>query len=297
MVAAGRSLLCRSLRILTLLSLILTPACVTTPGMLESVGNGGAELVDLTHTLSPQLPVQLDTAGFQSVPFKTLERDGLSVQRFAISDNTGTHIEAPARLISSQTSVDKLPLRQFMGPGVLLDVTAKVKQDPTYKVSREDIAQWESDHGPIPNDAILIVRTDWSQRFGTPEKYGNVQNGKPVYPGISEEAVDFLVRERRVQALGIDTASLYAGSGNTPGQRLFLSSGRYHINNLTGLEAVPAKGATFLAVPLKVQGGPSAPARVLAIIPRVRSEVEPGKKKVEQSTEMGSDSAQPGMMR
>lgn len=297
MVSAGRNLLRWTLQGLTLLSLLLSAACVTTQGMLESVGNGGAELVDLTHTLGPKLPIQLDTAGFQAVPFKTLERDGLSVQRFAISDNSGTHIEAPARLISSQTSVDKLPLRQFLGPGVLIDVSAKVKQDPAYKVSREDIAQWESDHGPIPNDAILLVRTDWASHFNTPEKYGNVQNGKPVYPGIAEEAVDFLVRERRVQALGIDTASLYAGSGNTPGQRLFLSSGRYHINNLTGLEAVPAKGSTVIAVPLKVEGGPSAPARVLAIIPRVRSEVEPGKKKVDQSTEMGSDSAQPGMMR
>lgn len=275
--------------------LFFSVGCVTTSGALERLAAGEAEAVDLTHTLNTQLPVLPNSAAYQQAPLKTLEKDGETVNRFVLADNTGTHIEAPSRLISSQTSVDRLPVRQFVGAGVVIDVTASVNQNPGYKLTLSDVQQWESDNGPIPTDAILLVRTGWSSRYNVSERYWNADaSGKPVFPGISEEAVDFLVRERRVQALGIDTASLYLGSGNTAGQRMFLTSGRFHINNLAALEQVPAKGSTIIAVPLKIQNGPGAPARVLAIIPKARTEVEPGKKKVEGQGEVGADPNQNG---
>lgn len=275
--------------------LMFSAGCVTTSGALERLSVGEAEAVDLTHPLHPQVVILPDSAPFQQASFKTLEKDGEIVNRFAMADNTGTHIEAPSRLISSQTSVDRLPVRQFVGAGVVINITNAVNENPAYKLSLNDVQQWESDNGPIPTDAIVLVRTGWSSRYNSAERYWNADaSGKPVFPGISEEAVDFLVRERRVQALGIDTASLYLGSGNTPGQRTFLTSGRFHINNLTGLDQLPAKGSTILAIPLRIQGGPGSPARVLAIIPKARTEVEPGKKKVEGQGELGADPNQSG---
>lgn len=273
--------------------LLLSSACVATSGALEKLSLGEAEMVDLTHPLSLQTPVVPESAPFKVVELLTLEKDGQRVDRFSLADNTGTHVEAPARLLSSQATVDKLPTRQFIGPGVVVDVTTAVTQEPGYKVSKNDILQWEGDNGPVPPDAIVLIRTGWSARYATPERYWNADAaGKPVFPGISEDAVDFLVRERRVQALGIDTASLYEGSGNSAGQRLFLTSGKFHINNLQGLDQVPAKGSTIVAVPLRIQGGPGAPARVLAIIPKAKSEIEPGKKKVEGGAEMGAEPGQ-----
>lgn len=276
--------------------LLVGTGCATTSGALERLQSGEAEMADLTWPLSPQLPVHSDSAAFQLQAFRMIERDGLAVNRFAMADTTGTHLEAPARLVSSQTPVDRLPAAQLIGPGVVVDVKAKVAQDPAYRVQKTDIEQWEADNGPIPPDAIVVIRTGWSERYMDPARYQNVgADGKPVYPGISEDAVAFLVRERRVQGLGIDTASLYAGSGSSAGQKLFLTSGKYHLNNLTELDRLPSKGATLLALPLRIQNGPGAPARVLAIIPKAKSAVEPGKKKVQGEGDVGG-SQSPGMM-
>lgn len=281
---------------LLLVGLFLGTGCVTTTGALERLQTGEAEMTDLSWPLSPQLPVQADSAAFQLQAFRLIERDGLAVNRFAMADTTGTHLEAPARLVSSQTPVDRLPASQLVGPGVVIDVKAKVAQQPGYTLQKTDIEQWEADNGPIPPDAIVLIRTGWSERYADPSRYQNVgAEGKPVYPGIGEEAAAFLVRERRVQGLGIDTASLYAGSGSTAGQKLFLTSGKYHLNNLTELDRLPPKGSTLLALPLRIQGGPGAPARVLAIVPKAKSEVEPGKKKVQGEGDVGSGQ-NPGMM-
>lgn len=270
--------------------------CATTQGVFEKTLMGQAEFVDLTHPLNNQVTAGAEGVAFQWTPGRAPDNTGALTGRMSMLETAGTYIEAPARLVAGNVSVDRLPPSLLMGYGAVVDVRKAVNEAPGYQVTRSDIESWESDHGPIPSESILVIRTGWSERWATPARYANVSaEGKPLYPGISSDAVDFLMRERRVHAIGIDTPSPYAGSGNEPGQRAFLLSGKLHINNLTNLDQLPPSGTFIIAMPLKVQGSGAAPARVIAIMPQKKTEIEPGKKKMEQNTEMGgSRTGQPG---
>jgi len=271
--------------------LVCSVGCATTQGIVENALAGDSEFVELTHSLRTGAP-SADAFRAHTEPVTTIDRNGKALNRIIIFENSGTNIEAPARLITGAVSVDHLPLSLFMGYGVVVDISKKVERDPSYSLQRSDLEEWEAEHGPIPTESILLVRTGWDSRWQTPDRYLNRDKaGKPRFPGISADAIEFVVRERRVHALGIDTPSVYEGSGNTSGQHTFLTSGKYHINNLTGLDRLPIKGALIIATPLKIEHGTGAPARVIAIIPRKKTEVEPGKKKVEQDTSGGMDNS------
>ncbi len=262
-------------------------ACATTQGVFEKAVEGESEFIDLSHHLGKSTPPTMEGVRYKAQAIGHMTERGVPLHKLELAEDMGTHIEAPARLVSTNVSVDDLPLGLLMGYGVVIDVTEDVQENAAYTVTRERIEQWESDYGPIPAESILLFRTGWSAKWGTPAYFGMDADGIPHFPGISAEAIDFLVRERRVHALGIDTASIYAGSGNETGQKTFLMAGRYHINNLTNLDRLPPTGSFVVASPLALEDAGSAPARVLAIIPREPSDVEPGKKKVEQETETG----------
>lgn len=275
---------------------VLGGCATTNQGAFEKLILDQARIVDLTHPLKLGIPTGLEGEPFRIAPAQAPDSAEFYINRFSMAETTGTNIEAPARIVSSAPSVDQLPSGQLMGYGIVVDITKAVKDYPGYQVTKSDIEVWESDHGPVPAEAIVLIRTGWSERWSTPERYYNRdKDGNPQYPGISAEAVDFLIRERRVHALGIDTMSLYLGSGNAPGQRAFLLTGKYHINNLTNLDRLPTTGAVIIAIPLRIEGGTGAPARVLAIVPQEKTEVEPGKKKVEQGNDAGMQQGNPGM--
>ena len=265
-------------------------------GAFERVLSGESRLVELSHPMRAGMPVMPGGEGFESVEVMSIGQEGLYVNRISMDENTGTNLEAPARVIANTPSVDQLPARQFLGHGVVLDVREAVAEQPGYQVSRSDIDIWESDHSTIPQESIVLIWTGWGERWESPERYLNRDaQGKAVYPGISAEAVEFLIRERRVHGLGIDTMSLYAGSGDEPGQRDFLMTGKFYLNNLANLDKLPARGAVILAIPLRIEGGSGSPARVLAIIPQEKTAVVPGKKRVDEGTDAGFDQSSPRM--
>ncbi len=266
-------------------------------GAFEKVFAGQSRVVDLSHPIEDGMRAGLDQGACRVQAVQTLESDGMYVNQVVLSEATGTNIEAPARVLAGSPTVDRLPLRQFMGYGVVIDITEQVADDPGYRLKQSDIEVWESDHGAIPPEAIVLIRTGWDARWSDTERYVNRDSsGRPVFPGISAEAVDFLIRERRVHAVGIDTMSLYLGSGNETGQRGLLVTGKFHINNLTHLDQLPPRGSVVMAFPICIAGGSGAPARVLAIIPQEKTAVEPGKKKVEQGSDAGFDQSRPGAM-
>ncbi len=283
--------------LLPALVLLATGCTAANQGAFEKVFSGESRVVDLSHPIADGLVSGQEAGPCTVRPLQTLDVDGRNVNLLSMPETAGTNIEAPARVLSSGATVDRLPLMQFMGYGVVLDIRDKVSDRPDYALTQHDIELWEADHGAIPPEAIVLIRTGWDSRWGDPERYWNAgPDGKPHFPGVSAEAADFLIRERRVHAIGVDTASPYLGSGDTSGQRAFLVTGKFHINNLTHLEELPVRGAVVLAFPIPVAGGSGAPARVLAIIPQEKTAVEPGKKKVQQGNEAGFEQNRPGAM-
>jgi kynurenine formamidase len=190
---------------------------------------------------------------------------------FAASEHMGTHIDSPIHFGEGKVATDQLTLRQLVGPAVVIDIQRACAANPDYQLARADIASWEKANGRIPAGAIAVVRTGWSRFWSDRARYmgsaaaGDVRNLH--FPGVSPEAASTLA-ERRVDGVGIDTASLDHGpSTKFRAHRILNGAGIYGLENLANLDRLPPSGSAIIALPMKIRGGSGGPARVIAILP------------------------------
>ncbi len=224
-----------------------------------------AHIVDLTQGISRgQATVSTTSHGLIPRPISEVvhsHSDRTSDKYFP------TRLQAPARYAPGLWTVDQIPPERLFAPLAVIDVRARVQQDPGYQLSVADIANWEQTHGQIPQGAVVMARTGRASRWDSPRDSRNHDSdGAPHFPGFSLQAVKFLVQGRKVVGLGIDTASLDSGDvSNSAASNYCLSHSVYQIENIANLEKAPQAGGLALVAPAKLQGSSSAPVRVLAL--------------------------------
>jgi kynurenine formamidase len=190
---------------------------------------------------------------------------------FTTSEHLGTHIDSPIHFAEGKATTDQVPLRQLIGPAAVIDISRACAGNRDYQLSRSDIQLWEKAHGRIPAGAIVLVRTGWAAFWTDRARYmGSAAAGDARhlhFPGISAEAAKMLV-ERRVDGVGIDTASLDHGpSADFAAHRVLNGAGIYGLENLANLDRVPATGGTVVALPVKIRNGTGGPVRVIVLLP------------------------------
>jgi kynurenine formamidase len=190
---------------------------------------------------------------------------------FAASEHLGTHIDSPIHFAEGQATTDTIPLRQLVGPALVIDISAPASANADYLLSAADVGAWEKKNGRIPAGAIVLVRTGWASRWPDRARYMGTDAPGDVehlhFPGISPEAAKVLV-ERRVDGVGIDTASLDHGpSKDFQTHRILGLAGIYGLENVAALDRLPAKGATLIALPMKIRNGTGGPVRIIAMLP------------------------------
>lgn len=238
---------------------------------LAQLASGELKIVDLTWALNAE---NAFWPGDQYEPFHlrtiaTLERDGVLSKAFATPEHLGTHLDAPNHFERNQPSVDQIPAEQLFAPGVVIDVSAAVMADPDYRLGVEDIERWESEHGPIPQRAVVLLHTGWSRFWGNPVRYQNRDvRGKLHFPGYSQEAAEFLIARRDIKGLGIDTLSIDHGlSRDFIVHHVVNRYARYGLENVARLGELPARGFYVVVAPIKIETGSGGPTRLFAIVP------------------------------
>jgi kynurenine formamidase len=197
-----------------------------------------------------------------------------AANNFFTSEHGGTHLDAPLHFAEGAQAVDQVPLERLVGQAVVVDVTEASEKNPDYRVTVDDLLRAERENGPIPSDAILIVRTGFSRRWPDAARYlGTAERGEAAvaqlhFPGIHPDAARWIVETRPVKAVGIDTASIdYGQSTLFESHRTLYAANIPGFENLTSLERLPARGAFIVALPMKIGGGSGAPLRAIAIVP------------------------------
>src|SRR5262245_60876273 len=151
-------------------ALFLTSACAAP----EPAPFVRGELVDLSHTYDAQTIYWPTAEGFQ------LRKDAEGVtpagyyyaaNSFFTSEHGGTHIDAPIHFAQGRPTVDRIPLERLLAPAVVIDVTEQSGRNADYQVTTEDIARFEQQHGAIPPDTIVLLRTGFSRRWPDAVKY------------------------------------------------------------------------------------------------------------------------------
>ncbi|MBI1357863.1 MAG: cyclase family protein [Acidobacteria bacterium] len=231
-----------------------------------------AEVVDLTHSFDADT-IYWPTGG----PFSH-EQSAWGVNEkgffyssfdYASAEHLGTHADAPIHFGEGKRAVDEVPISQWVGRAAVLDVAAACASNPDYLINAADIAAYEGKHGPIRAGDIVLARTDWSRFWPDTKKYmGDDTPGATDnlhFPGFGEDAARALA-ERGVHAVGIDTASIDHGpSTEFLSHRALAAAQIPLLENLTGLDQVPAEGAWIIALPMKIGGGSGAPLRIVAL--------------------------------
>ena len=249
--------------------------------LVSGLATGAVRIVDLTHTLDPDFPVIVlppefgQCARFRMEEISAYDHRGPAWKwhNISMSEHTGTHFDAPSHWISGKDvpngSVDEIPVEAFVGPVVVIDCSKGASENDDFELTPEVIANWESDHGRIPEDAWVLMRTDWSKRKGA--DYLNMRADGPHSPGPTPEAIRFLIEERNIRGFGTETVGTDAGQGAHyvppyPAHYFLHGAGKYGLQCLANLDQLPATGAVLIAAPLKIKNGTGSPLRVLAMV-------------------------------
>ena len=197
-----------------------------------------------------------------------------AANNFTTSEHGGTHIDAPIHFAEGHQTVDRIPLDRLMGTAAVVDVTDRAAANADYQVSVADIQQAEQRDGAIPTGAIVLIRTGFSSRWPDAARYlGTAERGADAvarlhFPGLHPDAARWLMDNRQVKSVGIDTASIdYGQSTQFETHRMLYARDVPAFENLTELQRLPVRGATIIALPMKIGGGSGGPLRAVAIVP------------------------------
>jgi kynurenine formamidase len=163
--------------------------------------------------------------------------------------------------------MDKIPLQQLFAPAVIIDVRKQVSANPDYQLLPSDITAWEQDHGTVPDNSIILMYSGWDARWTDYERYKNADAGGALhFPGFSAEVARFLVEERNIAGIGIDTLSVdYGLSKDFAVHHICHGMGKYHLENVANLADLPVSGAVLIVAPIKIENGTGGPTRIFAL--------------------------------
>lgn len=194
----------------------------------------------------------------------------LSMFDIETAEHAGTHLDAPIHFSKGKWAVDQIPPEKFIGDAVVVNISVKASKDRNAVLTVDDLTKWEEENGAIPDDSILFVFTGWGKYWPDYEKYmGTATTNTSLYrfPGIHQNASQWLVDNRKVEGVGIDTASIdYGKSHNFISHQILFSKNIYGLENVANLDKLPSTGATIYAFPMKVGDGSGAPVRIMASI-------------------------------
>ncbi len=192
--------------------------------------------------------------------------------RLEYPDDPEGRFDVPIHFAEGGQTSEQVPVDRLIGPAVVVEVTAHVH--PDYQVQIADLEAWEQTHGLMPEGAHVLLRTGWGSRW--PDKatfLGTEMTGPEAiqhlhFPGTSSEVARWLVTQRNIDAVGIDTPSIdYGQSTQFETHVILYEAGLIGYENIANLEQLPESGSFVVALPKKIAGGSGGPLRIVAFVP------------------------------
>ena len=263
-------------RLLALAASLAASACTAPPDPSAVFDGTGGRWVDLSHPFSEStIYWPTDTAGFQLEELAYGRTEGgwfYASYGFSTVEHGGTHLDAPIHFAEGGLTADRIPLSDLIGRAAVVDVTDRAT--PDYQVSVADLEAWEAEHGELPDGGILLLRTGWGARWDDRAAYLGTELTGPAaipelhFPGLAPEAAQWLVDNRGIVAVGIDTPSIdYGQSSDFRSHVILYGENVSGFENVANLEALPEAGSYVVALPMKIEGGSGGPLRMVGFVP------------------------------
>ena len=247
----------------------------------QALALGAVRVVDLTQPLSESTPVLRLPEPFANTP--GLKRHEISRYDdrgpawawywLEIGEHVGTHFDAPIHWVTGKDGDDlaSVPVHRLVGPAVVIDKSAEAAEDPDYLLTVADVRAFTDEHGPLPENGWLLLRTGWDARAHDQDAFLNADDTGPHTPGFDVECARYLAQETGLVGVGVETVGTDAGAAHSfdppfPCHSFLLGANKYGLTQLANLAELPAQGAIVVVAPLKLVDGTGSPSRVFALV-------------------------------
>jgi kynurenine formamidase len=221
--------------------------------------------MDLTHTFREGFPVfSFDPPAREALV--TIPSGGFYAQKWTFGEHSGTHMDAPGHFVTGGRLSPEITPRELIVPIVVVDISERAARDPDTMLVPDDLVRFERRHGRIPRGALVAMDSGWAAKVNDPLAFkGGASFPNYHFPGFSLDAAMWLVENRGVTAIGVDTLSLDPGNSSTfPVHVNYLATDRYGLENLNNLDRIPPRGATAYVGLIPWEEGSGGPCRVIA---------------------------------
>ena len=226
------------------------------------------KIIDLTHIIDTNIPIW---PGDPPVEFQTVakfEQDGYHLRKFSLGEHSGTHINAPNSFYQEKPGIESYSPTSLVVSANMIDIRNKTTFNADYVLKIDDIKNWENQHQTISEGTLLLLQTGWQKKWGNSEAFFNQDNqGKLHFPGFGENATKFLLEERGIIGVGIDTHGVDPGIDHKfTTNKLILSKSGIVLENLNNLDQLPPTNIILVIGIIRLRGGSGTPVSVLAFI-------------------------------
>jgi kynurenine formamidase len=226
--------------------------------------------IDLSYEFSSDTIYWTSADGFKKETVAEGRTDGgyyYSAYKFSTPEHGGTHLDAPVHFAEGRQTVEQIQLTNLIGPAIKIDISEKASANRDYAMTIEDILDWERRNGRIREGSIVLIQTGYGKFWGDRKNYMGLDGEVRHFPSLGPEAARWLVKNRRIKAAGIDTASIDIGISTKFETHVALMSENIPaFENVANMEKLPAKGFQIMALPMKIKGGSGAPLRIVAFV-------------------------------
>lgn len=247
--------------------------------VLKELESPEYEWVDLSHSLNNDSPYWGGVPEGQVELGKTCYDWGTPmlecmIHTFKFPGQFGTHIDFPGHFIKGAPLAESFGVKNMLYPLCVIDVTAKVAENPLYAVTVEDIKEYEATYGDIPDGAFVALHTGWAKHWPDMDAISGIaEDGSENFPGWSLEALKYIYEERNAAANGhetldTDASALAAAAGDLACERYVLAKGKLQVEVMNNLDRVAPAGAILFVGWPKIEGANGMPVRALAITPK-----------------------------
>lgn len=225
-------------------------------------------IIDLTHKIDPDIPLWPGDPVVELETIADFSTSGYYLRRFSMGEHSGTHLNSPKSFYQDGMGIDDYSPESCILSAVVINIREKASQNPDAILTVNDIKDWEEQHDIIPANSMILLYTGWQEKWHNPIDFLNIDTeGKLHFPGFGSEATQFLIEQRHIMGVGIDTHGVDPGfdhSFNT--NKIILKNNGFALENLTNLDQLPATKITLIIGILKLTGGSGSPVSVLALI-------------------------------
>lgn len=224
-------------------------------------------IVDLTHTMTPDFPTFFGGSQLDIDTLFDFEVDGFNMNMWRLVEHTGTHMDAPFHFSADQDTADEIPISKLVVPLAVVDIRHKAQDNPDAQLTVDDLRAWERRYGRIPDGSCVAMQSGWAEKVNSREFRNADADGTLHFPGFHVEAADFLIEERNVHGIAVDTLSLDFGpSPDFAVHFRWLPTNRWGLEAVANLDQVPPVGTTLVTGGPKVAGATGGPSRLIALV-------------------------------